>query len=470
LVTLAALAGGALGLFASAAFDPEPVIRVLPYPHHIPKSPGGVSLRFAMVQDVIHERFARHGPEYYRERNRRVRELLNRLPAEDRYALLDDLGAGLNHLGEHDDAALVLRDKLAEQERFGITGRELYTTYANLGTFLIHGNSHRAMAGDAAATERLREGLSFICQAIEVNPDSHFGREQWQVAAVEFLLAAIDRPALLREFDLIGNRLSESIVPRVRREYDQMWTYWARASADAIREDNLSESSLLSMREHMTKVGANPGWPTDRMPSHTKPVPFDEPVLGMIGIWRQGGGANPHFALSLGETMLRVGQRYLAWTAYERAYLLADRYWPDAELQQFLRGHCRERQKVIENELPPADVAELRPRFEAELAYGQTYQRDYQQYETDQIARGASIDDPHFYDAFHAARPPIASPVGPEDELRVYSEMSLTVRWVFRRLSLGLLGAGIGAFATAWLLARTRRRRPVPGDKPSTSR
>ena len=46
----------------------------LPFPHHIPKTPGGVSLRFAMVQDVIHERFARHGRAYYAERNRRARE------------------------------------------------------------------------------------------------------------------------------------------------------------------------------------------------------------------------------------------------------------------------------------------------------------------------------------------------------------------------------------------------------------
>ena len=49
--------------------------------------------------------------------------------------------------------------------------------------------------------------------------------------------------------------------------------------------------------------------------SHRKPVPFDEPALGIIGMWRQGGGANPHFALALGETMLRVGQRYIAWCA-----------------------------------------------------------------------------------------------------------------------------------------------------------
>ena len=65
------------------------------------------------------------------------------------------------------------------------------------------------------------------------------------------------------------------------------------------------------------------------VPSHRMPTSFDEPCLGIVGMWRQGGGANPHFALALAETMLRVGQRYVAWTAYERASRLAERFWPD---------------------------------------------------------------------------------------------------------------------------------------------
>ena len=32
-----------------------------PLPHHVPEHAGGVALRFAMVQDVLTERFARHG-------------------------------------------------------------------------------------------------------------------------------------------------------------------------------------------------------------------------------------------------------------------------------------------------------------------------------------------------------------------------------------------------------------------------
>src|SRR5262249_30044 len=46
----------------------------LPYPHVVPKIEDGASLRFAMVHDVLHERFPRHGRAYYLERNRLVQK------------------------------------------------------------------------------------------------------------------------------------------------------------------------------------------------------------------------------------------------------------------------------------------------------------------------------------------------------------------------------------------------------------
>src|SRR5262249_43745550 len=159
-----------------------------------------ISLRFAMVHDVLHERFTRHGKAYYAERNRSARQELRDLAQRSlegqvprRYfALMDDLGAGLDQVGDHEEAVRVLREKLQKQQGLAYQGRRLYTTYANLGTFLIHGNLRQAMKHNKAAKERLREGLAFIHKAIEVNPQAHFGREIWQAVTAEFLLAAID--------------------------------------------------------------------------------------------------------------------------------------------------------------------------------------------------------------------------------------------------------------------------------------
>src|SRR5207248_2998560 len=107
-----------------------------------------------------------------------------------------------------------------------LSGQALYTTYANLGTFLIHGSARAAMAGDVPANDRLREGREFIRQAIAANPDAHFGREIWQEEAVEFLLAAMKKPELLREFDLIGNRLDVEVAPERQKAYFQQYAIW----------------------------------------------------------------------------------------------------------------------------------------------------------------------------------------------------------------------------------------------------
>jgi hypothetical protein len=72
---------------------------------------------------------------------------------------------------------------------------------------------------------------------------------------------------------------------------------------------------------------------------------------------------------------------------------------------------------LIEKQLSQSERAELRPRFRAELAFGQRYQQAYQDCEARRIADGVTIEDPHFYDAFHAEHEPIASPVGQSDKL-----------------------------------------------------
>jgi hypothetical protein len=460
-VVLAATVGGVLTYIVAWQLVSDPVlpVRILPYPHHVPKTPDGISLRFAMVQDVLHERFARHGPAYYAERNRLATAEMATLPPGDRRdALIDDLAAGLDKLGNDDEAVRLLREKMVAQIGRGVTSRGLYTTYANLGTFLIHGNVHAAQAGDAAAKDRLREGLEFIRKAIEVNPDSHFGREQWQAVAVEFILAATDNQNLRREFDFIGNRLDADIDPRTRRAFGlPSWLHGGAYIYDFRLKsgDTISRDEVVA--QYIQPAGAEAGWPVQQTSSHPKPVPFDEPVLGIIGMWREGGGANPHFALCLGETMLRVGQRYLAWSAFERASRLADQFWPDQDQQQFLRDHCRKRQEMIERQLPAEEIAELRPRFDAELAYGERYQREYQQYEGDQIDKGQSIEDEYFHQAFYAGREPIASPVGPEDELLVTNAHAAMMRAILPgpRAGYTVLGAGLMAL---WVAIGMRRR------------
>jgi tetratricopeptide (TPR) repeat protein len=477
-VMAAALAGAFVGILVAWPYHTTTRIDgAFPLPHHVPKYPGGVSLRFAMVHDVLHERYPRHGRAYYEERNRTVLAALNgaaakrlpdALPSAGDFALMDDLGVGLEMLGRHEEAVDLLRDKLRKQENAGVSGGELYTTYADLGTFLVHWQMAEGFADPPKAKERLREGLGFIRKSIEMKPDAHFGREIWQAVLLEFLLAALDKPDLLLQYDMIGDRLDKSVDPsqedRINKVDPHLWggagmdreaAYYLSDAQRTPENAKAWENRVSVFRRAITTVGSEEGWKESVPTSVKQPVPFDEPTLGIIGMWRLGGGSNPHFALALGEIMMRVGQRAIAWCAYERAADLAPTGSKDAEIVRKLVAHSRKRQAVIEGQLPAEEAAALRPRYTIELAFGRRYQEEYQTYEARRIAQGESLDDPHFYDAFDAEHGPIASPVGPEDRYVVEQEYFPNPRF-FPTLA---LFAGVFAFSAACLLRWLSGRR-----------
>jgi hypothetical protein len=465
-IFIMAVIGGLVGLGLSRELRPNPA--ALPLPHHIAKHPGGVSLRLAMVHDVIHERFPLHGPAYYEERNRRARESLPKEEAkvaegaiqpESYWNLIDDLAVGLARQRQYAEAVTIMRDKLARQVALTLTGKDLYSSYANLGTFLILWQLDEGFADKVKAKERIRESIHLVHESIRVKPDAHFGREIWQEVLEEFLLASLDNPQLLLEFDMIGDRLNAPVDPREPRvltdaiEWGRGQSQFAQWFLEKPESETGDRASLrMRFRAAIKQVGAEEGWASAVKTSQTAAAPFDEPTLGIIGMWRYGAGANPHFALALGEIMLRVGQRYIAWCAYERAVLVSEGMGPGEIRTGFVR-HCRERQQLIEEQLPPAEVARLRPRFQQELAFGQAYQQAYQKYEEDRIRAGASLDDPTFYDAFHAKHGPIASPVGEEDRF-------VTTREGLERVSVPLVVflAGLSAFITGLLLRIGSRR------------
>jgi hypothetical protein len=418
------LGGGCVG--ASRTRSDKTLGVYAPLPHHIPPAPDAASFRFAMVHDVIHERYPRHGPAYYEERERLARENLAVLPRDSvtAFALTDDIAVGLDRRGRTDEAIALMRDKLKRQQALGLEGKDLYSTFANLGELLVRANIWEMCRGDVVARDRVREGREFIEKSLQVNPNAHFGRENWQLVALGYLLEAGLRPELIRKSDLIGNRLDRSVEFRQRalpiwwgdgdvendkdigRPYLPRW-------ADRVHTrhrsggHSQSETDEESRAKSITPVGGEA--------RSGRRAPFDEPALWLVGEWRQGQGPNPHAPLCLGEIMSRVGQRYLAWSCYERSSRMADQFWPTASAQEFLRDHCRGRQEEIEKSLPAAEVAALRPRFESELAFGQNYQRDFQVYAEEKIRAGVNVNDPHFFDEFHAVRGPIASKVGPEE-------------------------------------------------------
>jgi tetratricopeptide (TPR) repeat protein len=128
--------------------------------------------RFPDVLEVIAGKVLRHSRAFYAWRAKDRERRLAATPGD--LALLDDLIVAQSKLDRHEDAIATARRALALAPR-------RYETLSNLGTVLL-------LAGHAS------DGLPYLKTALEVNPDAHFGREKYQVALVEYLLARGARP------------------------------------------------------------------------------------------------------------------------------------------------------------------------------------------------------------------------------------------------------------------------------------
>jgi len=457
--------GGFFGLMVAGCWNPLPLgsrSRLVPAAYRVPKIPGGTPLRLAMVHDILHERYLRHGPAWYARRNLDARKIIAAeaaaSPPSPAYLdALDDLAIGLEGTGQYDDAIATMRKKLlllpplpaptsrpARPENDSdsqawravdqldldriLASRNLspiqhhqYTSCANLGTILVHSAMPKALAGDAQAKARVREGLDFIEQSIAINPGAHFGRETWQAIAIEHLLAATDNPDLLQKYDLIGDRLDApgGFGGQVER--------FATGLPYSRVDSELTSELRLQIRSRIDRIGIDKDWAAIVHPDYSEPMPFDEPTLAIIGMWTLGAGPSPHFALALGRIMEDLGQREIAWNAYERAVELKDRFWPavslpnrpDPAICEEMLAICRVRQLgLAQAESSDAEAWQNRMRRQhtSELAWGIAFQKAYQDYEAAQIAAGVPLNDPNFYAAFFQNRPSIASAPGLSDD------------------------------------------------------
>lgn len=416
---------------------------LIPAPWVIPKREGGSSLRLAMVHDVLHERFHIHGEAWFRHRHAQVEHELatyedGSKPKDEHYfALLDDLAVDFDRLGKPAEGIPILRRKLDLQQPLDATGarpapdKAYYTTYANLGTLLAHVHLKGAIAKDPTAIAGLREGLAFIEQSMQVNPDAHFGRETWQAVTLRYLLAAIDHPELLTSVDVAGIPWSGDALVHHRLHVNRLLRKSLEdGNFEILRNGPRSDQdkgNVDMIRNEMPQIHGSTLWlelVAQGLISKVPPsIPFDEPTLGFIGIWTLGSGANPHFALFFAHMMERIGQPSIAWNAYERAYDLSAKFWPDPTIQTLLTNHCRDRQLVLEQRLN-LDAEHLRQQHQAELAFGRAEQKAYQTFEVEQIVAGKDPAASDFYADFFRDRAPIASDPGNVDTIAIVEPAS----------------------------------------------
>ena len=213
------------------------------------------------VADIVTGKIIKHSAYFYEQKLEYTLPLLEAKKVKpERY---DDLAVAYDKLGKQDEAIKVMEDKEAK-----FPG--LYTTYANLGTFYAHKGDYE-------------KALELLNKAIEINPKAHFGREKYQVKAIEFMLALQKDETLLERQELLGSNIDPG------------------------------EHSIKMLRGGTTKKARD---------QQRKKTGVDA-AKALAGIIRFGNGEkSQHIWFSLGLVLAKQGDRNLSVYAFRQAELL----------------------------------------------------------------------------------------------------------------------------------------------------
>ncbi len=224
--------------------------------------------RFPDTLELITGKFPRHSKQFYEWR---IEDRKRRLAAgESTPSLYDDLAVAYEKAGQSD---LAIETALKAETLF--PGR--YETYANLGTFYIH-------------SKQFEDGLTWIDRALAINPDAHFGREEYQKLLVQYVLTKRQ-----------DGELKLPMTPHKPR------TIWPRYRGFA--EFVLQSKGL----ERGTSEG-------DAAAAERE---LDKALKGVLGMMRFGNFDSPVLLEALGDVLSSGSQERDARHLASRAYLAA---------------------------------------------------------------------------------------------------------------------------------------------------
>src|SRR6478609_1222523 len=137
---------------------------------------------------AITGRFERNPPLYYEMRLGRVADHLRSHP--DDLEAYDDAGVACDRLGRGDEAIAWMEKKREQLEKLDASRPEVkeqrYRYHANLGTFLVHRWARHG--ADRARIDEVKAARDEIARALAINPNAHFGREKYQLKALEWII------------------------------------------------------------------------------------------------------------------------------------------------------------------------------------------------------------------------------------------------------------------------------------------
>ncbi len=141
------------------------------------------------VMQIITGRFERNPDLFYEMRLQRVTQEIAQSP--DKLELYDDAGMASDRLHRGDEAIAWMHKKQATMRNWKgdtkVLKEHRYRYLANQGTFIAH-----RWLRDGADRKRIgemKQARNLIAEAIELNPDAHFGREKYQLKMMEWIIA-----------------------------------------------------------------------------------------------------------------------------------------------------------------------------------------------------------------------------------------------------------------------------------------
>lgn len=141
--------------------------------------------------EVIAGRFPRNPDLYYQMRLARVTQELKTTP--DKLELYDDAAVACDHLHRDPEAiewmarkATVIARLRSSDKNSSDLDTHQYRYLANLGTF--HAHNWLRSGADRKNIQEMRQARDLIAHAIKLNPDAHFGREKYQLQAMNWIL------------------------------------------------------------------------------------------------------------------------------------------------------------------------------------------------------------------------------------------------------------------------------------------
>jgi tetratricopeptide (TPR) repeat protein len=222
---------------------------------------GTVVYALPAVEDVIAGRFDRNPPLYYEMRLARSAEAIESDPGGlDAY---DDAAVACDRLGRFDEAIAWMEKKRARLEGLGTSAPDAkehwYRYHANVGTHWVH--RWIKSGADRARLDEVRTARDHIARAVQIKPDAHFGRERFQLMAIEWLIdtpeIAADASELPVYVDLARHAVRPSEVVEglcglivLGNAWESVDTFHALALAlDALGESRYARLAILRCEE-----------------------------------------------------------------------------------------------------------------------------------------------------------------------------------------------------------------------------